>query len=402
MYSLINITGLSIGLATCILIITYVISERSYDSFHENSEQIYRVVQTTKSADRDEDQATTPFGLATVLDEEYPGSILNTVRFFDMQQESHTFVNRDERISFREENFYFADSTFFDVFSAELLRGDPKSALKDPLSLVITEDLAKKYFGDQNPVGKSLNYKGIRDMTVTGVMKKWPEESHMKIDLLASFTSLDDIYASSPEYNTSWLWNPIWTYIVIGENTDPKVLEQQLQTLANKYYYAYSGWPSDETVDLELQPVTDIHLHSNRDHEMEVNSSVLYTNILLAVAVFILIIACINFMNLSTARSLERSREVGLRKVMGGHKRQLISQFLGESFFLSVIAIILGCLIVYLSLPFFNELTGKSLTFDLFQNVYTLPALLGLTIFVSFFQDPILLFFFPPLIRYRF
>jgi putative ABC transport system permease protein len=392
-YSLINITGLSIGLATCILIVTYVINERSFDSFHENSDQIFRVVQTTKSADRDEDQATTPFALAPVLDEEYSESILKTVRFFDMQLESHTFVNRDERISFREENFYFTDSTFFDVFSAELLRGDPKSALRDPLSLVITEDLAKKYFGDQNPIGKLLNYRGIRDMTVTGVMENWPETSHMKIDLLASFTSLDDIYVSSPDYNESWLWNPIWTYIVIGENTDTKTLEQQLQTLAGKYYYAYSGWPSDETVELELQPVTDIHLHSNRDHEMEVNSSALYTNILLAVAVFILIIACINFMNLSTVRSLERSREVGLRKVMGGHKKQLISQFLGESFFLSFIAIILGCLIVYLSLPFFNELTGKSLGFDLFQNIYTIPALLGLTIFVSFFSGSYPAFF---------
>lgn len=393
MYSLINITGLSIGLATCILIITYVVSERSYDSFHENSDQIYRVVQSTKSADRDEDQASTPFRLGPILNEEFPQTVLNTVRFFDMQQESHTFVNRDDRISFREENFYFTDSTFFDVFSAELVRGDLVTALKNPLSLVISENLAEKYFGNENPIGRSLNYRGIRDMTVTGVMKNWPEESHMKIDLLASFSSLDDIYASSPEYDTSWLWNPVWTYIKVSENSDTNQLEEQLQTLAEKYYYAYSGWPADETVDLELQPITDIHLHSNRDQEMEVNSSSLYTNILLVVAVFILIIACINFMNLSTARSLERSREVGLRKVMGGHKRQLVFQFLGESFFISFIAIILGCCIVYLSLPFFNELTGKTLSFTLLQNIYSVPALLGLTLFVSFFSGSYPAFF---------
>ncbi|MFP8490253.1 ABC transporter permease [Gracilimonas sp. Q87] len=392
-YSLINITGLAIGLATCILIVTYVINERSYDSFHERSEQIYRVVQTTISADRDEDQATTPFGLAPILKEEYPESILNTVRFFDMQQESHTFVNREDQFSFREENFYFTDSTFFDVFSAVMLQGDPTTALRNPLSLVLTKELAEKYFGDKNPIGKTLNYKGIRDMTITGIMQNWPEESHMKIDLLASFTSLDDIYASSPEYNTSWLWNPIWTYAVIGKNTDPNILEEQLQTLADKYYYAYSGWPADETVYLELQPITDIYLHSNRDQEMEVNSSSLYTNILLAVAIFILIIACINFMNLSTARSLERGREVGLRKVMGGYKKQLVSQFLGESFFISLIAIILGVGMIYLALPFFNDLTGKALRFELFQNNYTIPALLGLTIFVAFFSGSYPAFF---------
>src|SRR6056297_1058969 len=230
-YSLINIIGLSIGLATCILIITYVINERSYDHYHENSEQIYRLVQTTTSADRTEEQATTPFGLAPIRDEEYPETILNTVRFFNMQQESHTFVNREDQISFREENFYFTDSTFFNVFSADLIQGDPATALRDPLSLVITEGTAKKYFGDQNPIGKSLNYKGIRNMTITGVMAEWPEDSHMKIDLLASFTSLDDIYASSPDYNISWLWNPIWTYAIIDRNSNPNTLEEQLQAL---------------------------------------------------------------------------------------------------------------------------------------------------------------------------
>lgn len=392
-YSLINITGLAIGLATCILIITYVLNERSYDSFHDKSDRIYRIVQTTESADRNEEQATTPFELSPVIEEEFPGSVLTSVRFFDMQLESHTFVNREDGISFREENFYFTDSTFFDMFSVDLIQGDPKTALRDPLSLVLTKDLATKYFGNENPIGKALNYRGIRNMTVTGVMENWPETSHMKIDLLASFSSLDDIYASSPDYNSSWLWNPIWTYVLINENTNPAQLETQVQGLAEKYYYAYSGWPEDESVKLELQPITDIHLHSNRDQEMQVNSSAIYTNILLAVAGFILIIACINFMNLSTARSLERSREVGLRKVMGGYKEQLIYQFLGESFFVSLIAIILGCILVVLSLPFFNELTGKTLTFDLFTNAYTLPALLALTLFVAFFSGSYPAFF---------
>ncbi|MEX0722733.1 MAG: ABC transporter permease [Gracilimonas sp.] len=385
-YSLINISGLAIGLATCLLIMLYVFNEWSYDKFHTKSDHIYRVVQTTTSPDREEEQATTPFQLGPVIDAEFSDLVNKTVRFFDRQEDKHTIVNREDRIAFRESNFYFTDSTFFDIFSAKLTRGNPSEALKDPLTIVITESLAEKYFGNIDPMGKSLNYNGIREFTVTGIMEEWPEESHMDIDLLASYTSLNEIYANSPDYDQSWLWNPIWTYVLLNESADPDQLESMLNTLPEKYYYAYSGWPSEERVDIELQPVTNIHLTSDRDSEMQANSSVLYIYILLAVAGFILIIACINFMNLSTARSLERSREVGLRKVMGGYRKQLFYQFIGESFFVSFIAIILGCLLVFLALPFFNELTGKQLTFGLLQNIYILPALFLLTIFVGFFS----------------
>ncbi|MDR9418675.1 FtsX-like permease family protein [Gracilimonas sp.] len=287
---------------------------------------------------------------------------------------------------FREENFYFVDSTFFTVFSSELIQGNPDEALKNPFSLVLTETLAEKYFGTENPIGKSLNFKGVAEMTLTGVMKDWPDESHMDIDLLASFSSLKEIYANSPDYNQSWFWNPIWTYVLLDETTSPDQLENQLSSVVENYYYAYSGWPPGETVELELQRITDIHLHSNRDQEMQANSSSLYVYILLVVSGFILIIACINFMNLSTARSLERSREVGLRKVLGGYRKQLFNQFIGESFFVSLLAIIVGCFLVYFALPLFNDLTGKELTFSLFNSIYTLPALLLLTLFVAFFS----------------
>lgn len=385
-YSLINITGLAIGLATCILIILYVLNEWSYDKFHIASDRVYRVVQTTTSPDREEEQATTPFQLAPVIDAEFPESVKSSIRFFNRQEDKHSIINRKDRIAFRESNFYFTDSTFFEIFSAELVRGNPNEALKNPLTIVITEELANKYFGDEDPMGKSLNYNGIREFTVTGIMKSWPEESHMDIDLLASYTSLDEIYSNSPDYDQSWLWNPIWTYVLLDETADPVQLEAQLNTLAERYYYAYSGWPSDETVQIELQPVTDIHLYSNRDQEMRPNSSYLYIYILLAVAGFVLIIACINFMNLSVARSLERSREVGLRKVLGGYRKQLFNQFIGESFFISLMAILFGCLLVFLALPFFNELTGRTLTFSLTQSIFTIPALLLLTVIVALFS----------------
>lgn len=385
-YSFINISGLAIGLATCILIILYVSNEWSYDKFHTASDRIYRVVQTTTSSDREEEQATTPFQLAPVIDAEFPESVKSSVRFFDRQEDKHSIINREKRIAFRESNFYFTDSTFFEVFSAELVRGNPSEALKNPLTIVITEELAEKYFGDEDPIGKSLNYNGIREFTVTGIMKAWPEESHMDIDLLASYTSLDEIYKNSPNYDQSWLWNPIWTYVLLDTSADPEQLETQLNTIVEKYYYAYSGWPSDESVEIELQPVTDIHLYSSRDQEIQPNSSYLYIYILLAVAGFILIIACINFMNLSTARSLERSREVGMRKVLGGHRKQLFNQFIGESFFVSLIAILFGCILVFFALPFFNELTGRNLTFSLTQNIFTIPALLLLTVIVALFS----------------
>lgn len=383
-YSFINISGLAIGLATCILIILYVFNEWSYDKFHTASDRIYRVVQTTTSSDRVEEQATTPFQLAPVIKAEFPDLVKSSVRFFDRQEDKHSIINRKDRVAFRESNFYFTDSTFFEVFSAELVRGNPSEALKNPLTMVISEELAEKYFGQEDPIGKSLNYNGIREFTITGIMKAWPEESHMDIDLLASYTSLNEIYASSPNYDQSWLWNPIWTYVLLDKSADPGQLEEQLNTLTERYYYAYSGWPSDETVEIELQPVTDIHLYSNRDQEMHPNSSYLYIYILLAVAGFILIIACINFMNLSTARSLERSREVGMRKVLGGYRNQLFNQFIGESFFVTFIAIVFGCILVYLALPFFNELTESNLTFSLTQHIFTIPALLLLTALVAF------------------
>ncbi|MEX2363794.1 MAG: ABC transporter permease, partial [Balneolaceae bacterium] len=382
-HSFINIFGLAVGLATSILIVLYVIHEASYDRFLNNSDRIFRVVQTTTSETKKEEQASTPFPLAPIIDAEFPGLVEKSVRFFDMQEASHTFRNKEKGISFSEHNFYFTDSTFLDVFGVNLLQGNADDALKNSLSLVINETLAHKYFGDENPIGKTLNYKGIRELTVTGVMEEWPEESHIQVDLVASFNSLDGIYSRSPDYNKSWLWNPLWTYVLLKEGVDPSDFSQQLSSLEDTYYYAYSGWPSGEKVMLETQPVTDIHLRSNRDHEMKANGSISYLYLFSVVAAFILIIACINFMNLSTARSLERSREVGLRKVMGSYRQQLFFQFMGESFFVSLIAIVFGILLLQLSLPLFNELIGKDLSFSLFQNALTIPALLLLTVFVS-------------------
>ncbi|XWN35909.1 MAG: FtsX-like permease family protein [Balneola sp.] len=384
-YSLINILGLSIGLATSLLIFLYVINEWNYDRFNSKSEQLFRVIQTMESENNVEEEASTPFLLGPVLDAEFPDLIEKSVRFYNLQETSHTFRNKQKGVSFTETNFYFVDSTFFDLFSANLIRGNPSEVLKNPGSLVISEELSEKYFGNEDPIGKTLNYKGVIDLTVTGIMEAWPDQSHMEIDLIASFTSLNEMYSSDQEYDQSWLWNPIWTYILLAEETEPSDLETQFPVIEENYFYAYSGWPAGEKVNLSLQSVTDIHLHSALEQEMEVNSSVLYLYILLVVAGFILIIACINFMNLSTARSLERSREVGMRKVLGGYRKQLFYQFIGESFLICLIAIVIGVILVFVSLPYFSEMVDKELTLNLFSHFATIPTLLLLTVFVGLF-----------------
>jgi putative ABC transport system permease protein len=382
-YSFVNIFGLAIGIATSLLIISFVLHELSYDDYHENSDRLFRVIQTMETDDKTEEQASTPFPLGPVLKTGFPNQVQDYVRFYNLQENSHTILNRKKNISFRESNIYFVDSTFFNFFTAKLLQGNPDEVLKNPESIVISKSIAEKYFGDENPVGQQLSFKGVSELTVTGVMDDWPEESHLKIDLLASFSTLDRMYANSPGYDESWFWNPVWTYILVEDGTSITQLESQINTLRQKYYYASSGWPEQETVDIYLQAVPDIHLHSNRDNEMNANSSILYIYILLAVSVFILLIACINFMNLATVRSLERSREVGLRKVLGGHRKQLFNQFMGESFFVTLISVIAGILLVYLTLPYFNSLVGKELSFQLFNSYYTIPIILIMTLIVG-------------------
>ena len=384
-YSLINILGLAIGLATSLLIVFYVVDEWSYDKFNRDSDRLFRIVQTMSSEERTEEQATTPFLLGPVAEAEFPDFIESTVRFYNLMESSHTFRNKERNISFKEENFYFVDPTFFEVFTSELIVGNPEEVLKNPASLVLTQKLAEKYFGDEDPIGKTLNFKGVSDLTVTGIMQEWPKQSHMKIDLIASFSTLDNIYASDQTYDESWLWNPIWTYVKLKENVSYTALESQLYTLEEKYYRAFSGWPTDESLSISLQPITDIYLNSHRDQEMNSNGYVIYLYILLLIAGFVLIIACINFMNLSTARSLERSREIGMRKVLGGHKKQLFYQFIGESFLVCFMAVLTGIILVIIALPFFNELVNKDISFSVFLSPVFILGLLLLSILVGLF-----------------
>ncbi|MDX1586250.1 MAG: ABC transporter permease, partial [Balneolaceae bacterium] len=381
-YTFINIFGLAIGLASCLLISMYVMNELSYDQFHDKADRIYRLKQT--SLNTDETSATTTFKAGPMLKAEYPQLVEHSVRFFNMQQPTHTMLDRETGNSFRESHFYFTDSTFFEVFEGRLIRGNPGEVLDDPLSLVMTEERARVYFGDENPIGKTLSFQGRGSMSleVTGIMESWPEESHMKFDMLASFSSVDVLYRRSPDYAESWWWNPVWTYIELKNAGTADELSDQLGAFADKYYNP--NRPEGEEVSLGLQALTDIHLYSSLEQEMNPNSSIFYIYLFSGVALLILIIACVNFMNLATARSAERGREVGMRKVLGADRRQLFSQFMGESFLMSFFAVLLAIVLVYISLPVFNDFVSKSLEFDIFQNGLLLAGLLVLFVAVGF------------------
>jgi len=381
-YTFINITGLAIGLACCLLISMYVINELSYDQFHEKADRIYRLKQT--SLNTDETSSTTTFKAGPMLEAEYPQLVEHSVRFFSMQQPTHTMLDRETGNSFRESNFYFTDSTFFEVFSRKLIRGNPEEVLANPLSLVMTEERARVYFGDENPIGKTLSFQGRGSMSleVTGIMDSWPEESHMEIDMLASFSSVDVLYRRSPDYDESWWWNPVWTYLELKNAGMADELSDQLPAFADKYYHP--NRPEGEEVSLGLQALTDIHLYSNLEQEMNPNSSIFYIYLFSAVAVLILVIACVNFMNLATARSAERGREVGMRKVLGADRRQLFGQFMGESFLMSFLAVVLAVAIVYFTLPVFNDFIGKNLEFNIFQSTFLFAGLIALYVAVGF------------------
>lgn len=381
-YSFINIFGLAIGIACCLLISMYVLNELSYDQFNEKADRIYRLKQT--SLNTDETSATTTFKAGPMLEAEYPQLVEHSVRFFNMQQPTHTMLDRETGNSFRESNFYFTDSTFFEVFNGKLIRGNPGEVLDNPLSLVMTEERAKVYFGDENPIGKTLSFQGRGSMSleVTGIMESWPEESHMKFDMLASFSSVDVLYRRSPDYDESWWWNPVWTYLELKDAGTAEELSDQLGAFADKYYHP--NRPEGEEVSLGLQALTDIHLYSNLDQEMNPNNSIFYIYIFSAVAALILLIACVNFMNLATARSAERGREVGMRKVFGADRRQLISQFMGESFLMSFLAVVLALATVYFTLPVFNEFISKDLEFTIFDNAFLIAALFVLYLMVGF------------------
>lgn len=346
LYSFIYLSGLIIGLSCSLLIFLYVFHELSYDKYHSKSQQIYRVTQRASYPNGyNHHFARCPDNYINNLPTEFP-EIETLIRF---QHDLVTNMRVGDK-KFIDKKTFKTDSNVFDVFDFKLVSGDPKTALKRPYSIVMTEKMANKYFGSENPLGKKINLSGSRenrfeDYTVTGIMQNLPEASHFQINFLISFRSLED--------RAGWAY----AYLLLKPNTDPSNLEQKFPDFIEKF----AGEGNSENLFLHLTILTDIHLHSHLAREIEPNGDILHVYIFSIVGIFILLVACINYMNLSTARSLDRSKEVGIRKVLGAPRNQLINYFLIESLLFTVIAFLLSLILVWFLLPIFNSLVGKSL-----------------------------------------
>ena len=365
--SFLNVLGLSIGIAACILIFLYVQFELSYDRYHKNSERIYRIGQ--EIAYLNARTAATSAPLAEVLVTEFP-EILSTARMRNIEE---SIVRLDDK-GFLEEKIFWADPQIFELFSFDFLRGDPKEALIDPYSIVISENTARKYFGREDPIGKVLTC-NIRardlEMVITGVYKNMPPNSHFLADLMVPFETQEKMFEGA----LTWGNNAYNTYVLLHQNADPKALEAKLaSTDFSKYAGGYT------LHDYFLQPMLDIHLRSQLSLEMEAQGDIKTVMLFSFIAFIILIIACINAMNLATARAAFRVKEVGLRKVVGAQRSQIIRQFLGESLVFAILAFVAALAIVLFTLPAFAAFVERQIQFNPFSNLSLLGMLISLVI----------------------
>jgi len=363
-YSIINISGLAIGLTCCILIMLYVQDEFSYDRFQKNSARVYRVISDEITNGQTRHLASTSGPLAPALRTDFP-EIENVVGLFPYRASVQFGVDK----RFVEDRFFFADSTVFDMFPFKFKSGNPRTALRRPYSLVLTEAAAQKYFGDDSAIGQTMRVEGQFDFTVVGVLENPPHNSHFHFDFLAPMEHVPEIIGFQPH----WYWPLFYTYVQLPNRAARKAIESQLAGFVSKHIRG----ESDANRTFRLQPLTEIHLNSDLENELEPTGSRVYIFIFSAIAFFILLVACINFMNLATARSESRAREVGFRKVVGAHRTQLVKQFLGESLFYAFLSTLVALVLVELLLPTFSQLVGRTIAVNYIENW---PVTIGLVV----------------------
>jgi len=378
-FSAINIFGLAIGLACFLLIFLYVIDELSYDRYNKNASRIYRVHSEINFGGNILNLAVTSDPMGATLKKDYP-----QVEEFTRLYASGFWLFRKGNEFIRENHVLYADSTVFKVFTLPFITGDPNTALNEPKTLVISESAAKKYFGTTDVIGKTMESDDHVLHKITGVMRDIPAESHFQADFLYPMKDAQYSWGNFLSHNH-------WTYILLKPGTNAKAFEKNFKQVVQKYVFPQAQEmmkvPSVEEfeksgnkVEYKLMPLTDIHLHSDLTAEIGVNGNAQFVYIFGAVALFLLLIACINFMNLSTARSANRAQEVGIRKVLGTQRKNLIFQFLTESTLMAILSLFIAVGIAYLILPLFNEISTKSLSFRSFLR----PAILIPIIFLPF------------------
>jgi ABC-type antimicrobial peptide transport system permease subunit len=368
-YSVINIAGLGIGMACCILILLWVQDELSFDRFHENPDQIYRVNSDNYGGGKITSSAGSPSLIGPTLIEDYP-EVVNFTRL----QSGWTgwYLHYGEK-NFTQERLACADPSFFEIFDFPFIKGDPLTALKDRYSIVLTEALAKKCFGNDDPMGKVIQMSDT-DLKVTGVIKDIPRNSHVQFDYIFPIINMTKWRESKLD---SWEYTQFATYIEMQKNVDAAEFNQKIFGLVKKNH-------PESQLEVYLQPLKDIHLRSTQLNTWMVvyagKGNITYVYIFSLIASCVLIVACINFINLATARSSTRAKEVGIRKVVGAYRRDLIRQFLGETILLSLFALLVAIFLVELMMPTFVVLSGKEISLDYSNNIQTLLGLLGIVV----------------------
>jgi len=375
-YSFINIFGLSVGVACCILILLFVSDELSYDRYNAKADRIFRVGLRASLNNNRMDAVASCAPMAKTLMAEVP-EVETATRVWNA---GYPVFRYKEKV-FSEERQFFVDSTFIDVFTVEFLAGDPKTALNKPNMIVLTESMARKYFGDENPLGKQINSDNRRDYLVTGVVKDVPANSHFHYDFLTSLITYPRV--ANDDF---WLSNNYWTYIVLKDPFSAKIVEDKINQItrrnAEPIIQAAVGVSWDAFIaggseyHYYLQKMTDIHLKSQKEFEVEPNGNIGIVYIFSLIAVGIFGVACINFINLATARSATRAKEVAIRKTVGSDKYHLIQQFMTETMLLSAIAVLIALGLVQLFLPVFNHFAVKAIHFTFMNNVQMIPLFL--------------------------
>lgn len=362
--SAINISGLAIGLTCCLLILAYIINELSYDKFNTNADRTYRVTRIFYDGNGTENlhlsAVAPPFG--PLLKTAFP-EIEKMTRVLS----DGTAILKYKDKLFNERDTYFADENFPQIFSLDVVKGDRQNALTNPYSLMMTPELARKYFGDEDPINKSVIIDNTKHaFTVTGIFNPFPTNAHMHPTMLMSFSTLRDtaLYGEK-QLETNFGNNAFYTYLLFPKNYNVASVEKQLPSFLDNYVHfpgAPQTYKTSKGTALTLQKLTDIHLRSHLDDEIENNGDIKRVYIFSIIALFILVIACINYMNLSSARSVVRAKEIGVRKVVGAQRSEIIRQFLGESVLVTWIALIIAIMLSVLLLPNINRISGLSLS----------------------------------------
>ena len=390
-FSAINIFGLAIGIATCLIIMLFVNNELSYDRYNKKANRMVRVYfQGNVQGEKMKESNVMP-PVAQTLKKDFP-EVEEATRLRNYGTPKLVYANK----TFKEDRFAFVDSNFFQVFTLPLIEGDAKTALLEPNCIVITKDVANKYFGNEDAIGKIISFKDGKNAPckVTGVIEKVPLNSHFQFEIFASMASLPE------SREATWMSSNFYTYLVLKDGYDYKKLDAKLPQVVEKYMgpqmLAAMGMTLAEfrrqgsDITFHLQRLTDIHLnsdiatHSDFSGDLSAPGDIRYVYIFAAIALFMLMIACINFMNLSTAGASKRSREVGIRKVLGSVKSQLVKQFLTESILITTISLIIAVVLMYMALPAFNNLANQKLSFSLTEHPFIIPGLIVFILFVGF------------------